>query len=293
MHKLSIVTIHYNCTEVLQGLLDSAVTLGPLPEVEWIIVDHSPSQLPLSKRLKVPENVGSVRVVEYPQKKGFGEGCNLGARESDGRVVFFLNPDCRFKGGSLLAFVDRLLGTKDAAVLSPLLLTPQGRPEFSFDRFPGLLSEARLKSERVLSTRSAVARKVIERRFTESRWVDWVTGGALFVRREVFDRIGGFDDGYFLYFEDSDLCKRIGEAGYNVGFDPSFIMIHDHGHGGSTKVPLRQVNRVQDLSTSLLSKTREPFRADSSGIVPAHFRPAPEQGQGMKPPASDCCCPQA
>jgi GT2 family glycosyltransferase len=237
MHKLSIVTIHYQCTDVLQGLLDSAQTLGPLPEVEWIIIDHSPAQPSLSERLKFPTNFGSVRVIEYPQKKGFGEGCNLGARNSDGQVVFFLNPDCRFQGGSLVGFADRVLSEKRIGALSPLLVTPQGRPEFSFARFPGLLSEARLRGERILSSRFEFYQKAVNRRFEKPRWVDWVTGGALFTPRDVFFGVGGFDDDFFLYFEDSDLCKRMKQAGYKVGFDPGFTLIHDHGHGGSTKVP--------------------------------------------------------
>jgi GT2 family glycosyltransferase len=237
MHMLSIVTIHYKCEDVLQGLLDSAPSLGSLPAVEWIIVDHSPSEPPLSQRLRFPQNFGSVRVIEYPQKKGFGEGCNLGAKNSDGEVLFFLNPDCRFRGGPLLEFADRLKREEKTAVLSPLLLTPGGRPEFSFYRFPGLFTEARLKYERRLGDALSPVRRAINRRFEQPRWVDWVTGGALFARRDAFFQVGGFDEEFFLYFEDSDLCKRFRLAGYRVGFDPAFTLIHDHGHGGSTKVP--------------------------------------------------------
>jgi len=237
MHRLSIVTIHYHCADVLQGLLDSAQTLGPLPEVEWIIIDHSPEVPPLSERLRFPGNLDSVRVIENSQQKGFGDGCNRGARNSDGEVLFFLNPDCRFQGGSILHCVDRLLKEEKTGALSPLLMTPKGRPEFSFNRFPGLLSEARLRSERILGDRFAFVQRAINRRFKEPRWVDWVTGGALFTRRETFFQVGGFDEEFFLYFEDSDLCKRMHDAGYRVGFDPGFTLIHDHGHGGSTKVP--------------------------------------------------------
>jgi GT2 family glycosyltransferase len=259
MHKLSIITIHYQCEEVLQGLLDSAPSLGPMPQVEWIIVDHSPSEPPLSQRLRIPQNFGSVRVIEYPQKKGFGEGCNLGARNSDGQVLFFLNPDCRFQGGPLLAFADRLLREEETAALSPLLITPQGRPEFSFYRFPSLLSEARLKSERVLSGKFSFVGDAINRRFQRARWVDWVTGGALFARREAFFQVGGFDDEFFLYFEDSDLCKRLHLAGYKVGFDPSFTLIHDHGHGGSTKVPRGKSNVYRSSQLRYYQKHRNPL----------------------------------
>jgi GT2 family glycosyltransferase len=259
MHKLSVVTIHFKCTEVLQRLLDSAETLGALPQVEWIIIDHSPAQPSLPERLKLPRNFEGVRILEYPQNKGFGDGCNLGARNSDGEVLLFLNPDCRFRGGSLPAFADRLLREETTAALSPLLVTTHGQPEFSFDRFPGLLNEARLKSERILSNKSAIVRKAIRRRFEKTKWVDWATGGALFVRRDAFSKVGGFDDGYFLYFEDSDFCKRLHKAGYKVGFDPSFTLIHDHGHGGSDKVPSGKSNVYRTSQLRYYRKHKNPL----------------------------------
>lgn len=237
MIKLSIVTIHYHCEDVLQGLLDSAPSLGPLPEVEWIIIDHSPARPALDRRLKFPTNVGSVRVIEYPQQKGFGEGCNLGAKNSSGSVLFFLNPDCRFQGGSILDFAERVKNGGDTAVLSPLLLTPQGKAEFSFAAFPGMFSEARMKIEKRLCKSSALVQRLVDRRFKDVHSVGWVTGGALFVRRDAFFQVGGFDDEFFLYYEDTDLCLRLSQAGYRACFDPSFTMIHDHGHGGSTEVP--------------------------------------------------------
>jgi GT2 family glycosyltransferase len=258
MHKLSIVTIHYRCEDVLQALLDSAPTLGPLPEVEWIIVDHSPTPPGLAQNLRFPVNIGSVRVIEYPQKKGFGEGCNIGARNSDGEVLFFLNPDCRFRGGRLLAVAERLIAEEDTAVLSPLLVTTQGQPEFSFYEFPGLFAEARLKCERVLIGNVAFIRRAVSRRFEQARWVDWVTGGALFVKRGLFLDIGGFDDGYFLYFEDADLCKRLKNAGYRIGFEPALALTHDHGHGGSTQVPSGKSNVYRSSQVRYYMKHRNP-----------------------------------
>ncbi len=206
MHKLSIITIHYRCADVLQGLLDSAATLGPMKEAEWIVIDHSPEEPPLRERLTLPENFDSVRIIEYPQKKGFGEGCNIGAKNSDGQVLFFLNPDCRFLGGALLAYSDSLLANKKFSAVGPRLVNPQGLPEFSFSGFTGILSEARWRAERFLTSRLEVARNAINRRFTRPRAVDWTTGGALFVTREAFTRVGGFDEDFFLYMEDVDWC---------------------------------------------------------------------------------------
>jgi len=235
MITLSIITINFHSEVVLQRLLDSAQSLDNLPPTEWIIINHTPNDPNLGKRLIFPTNISAAKVLPYPQNRGFGDGCNLGAREAQGRILFFLNPDCCFEGGALSGLIDKFEHDDQIGALSPRLRNPQGRLEFSFSRFPGIFNEARLKAEKYFSQSLPQVQPAINRRFDHFRWVDWVTGGALLMRREAFFQVGGFDDDFFLYFEDTDLCRRLHQGGFKIGFDPSFSLIHDHGQGGSAQ----------------------------------------------------------
>jgi len=232
MLTLSLITVNYHSEAVLQRLLSSFPSLLDPPPTEWIIVNHTPDDPDLEKRLIPPAKLSSFKVILYPENKGFGDGCNRGARNSTGQILFFLNPDCRFEGGSLTALLKRFEDDTQIAALGPLIRNSQNEVEFSFARFPGIFSEAFLKVEKRLGTMST---QWMRRRFSHSRYVDWATAGAVLMRREAFLKVGGFDDGFFLYFEDTDLCKRLHQAGFRIGFDPSFSLIHDHGQGGSAQ----------------------------------------------------------
>ena len=235
MLTLSIITVNYHSEAVLQRLLNSLQSLDHLPPTEWIIVNHTPDDPDLEKRLTRPQSISSLKVLFYPQNKGFGDGCNLGARNSSGQLLFFLNPDCRFEGGSLSPIIERFRADAGIAALGPRIRNSRGELEFSFDRFPGICREAYLKAQKFCSSRLPLLQGAIHQRFNAFRRVDWITGGALLARREAFLQVGGFDDGFFLYFEDTDLCKRLHQAGFRIGFDPSFSLIHDHGQGGSAQ----------------------------------------------------------
>lgn len=236
MLTLSIVTVNYHSEVLLQRLLNSAQTLQRPPPTEWIIVDHTPNDPDLAKRLIPPPGVSRFSILPYPQNQGFSDGCNLGARNSTGQILFFLNPDCRFEGGSLHPLLKRFEADAVLAALGPRMLNSRGELEFSFDRFPGIFGEALLKAKKYFSPRWPRVQRAVYRGFDRFHWVDWVTGGALLARREAFFQVGGFDDGFFLYFEDTDLCKRLHQAGFKVGFDPAFCLIHDHGQGGSSRM---------------------------------------------------------
>jgi GT2 family glycosyltransferase len=230
---ISIITVNFRSETLLQRLLDSSRSLGLLPPVEWILVNNSPAAIPLQNKLTLPANIPRFEFIENANNRGFGSGCNLGASRAQGSILFFLNPDCCFQGGSFTGMVDLFQRDLQLAALGPRLESTSGKLEFSYAGFPGLCSEARLKLEKRLFQKLPVWRARVNRRFSRFRYVDWVTGGAVFITREAFLKVGGFDEQFFLYFEDADLCRRLHRAGYKIGFDPSFQLIHDHGSSAS------------------------------------------------------------
>jgi GT2 family glycosyltransferase len=232
MTTISFVTVNYRCRDLLQRLLDSIGTLETLPAVEWIVVDNSPQPERLLETLRFPKQIERAVVIDNPRNTGFGAGCNLGAACSIGEILFFINPDCRFVGGSFMAIIERLLRDESIAAIGPRLVDSAGNAEFSGLAFPGILSEAWVKGQKSLVRRSLL-KSLLTARFNRPRRVDWVTGGAMFVRREAFGEVGGFDEDFFLYFEDSDLCRRLHHSGRAILYDPAFTLIHDHGGSAS------------------------------------------------------------
>jgi len=192
-------------------------------------VDNSPAEKRLTQFLNFPSIIASHQIIENPQNTGFGAGCNLGAARARGEILFFLNPDCVFQGGSFAAIISRLENDEKIGAIGPKLIDSNGRVEFSWSSFPSIWAEAKLKFEKILSGRVPPIQMKIEARFEKARDVDWLTGGAFFMRHSTFDEIGGFDERFFLYFEDADLCKRINQTGYLTCYDPSFTLIHDRG----------------------------------------------------------------
>jgi len=163
---------------------------------------------------------------------GFGAGCNRGARQAQGDMLLFLNPDCRVDADSiarLRAYADARTGVIGASIVGA-----DGKAEPASRR-----RDPRVR--RALMTATGLARR-------ESRWpacagtnlpsatdmpdveeVDAVSGALMLVPRAVFDRVGGFDEGYFLHFEDMDLCRRVRDAGLRVVCANRVRVIHAKG----------------------------------------------------------------
>jgi GT2 family glycosyltransferase len=228
MTNVSLITVNYRCRELLQRLFDSTASLNDWSAAEWIVVDNSPVPERLQETLRLPPPLERMVVIENPHNPGFGAGCNLGAARAVGEILFFINPDCQFTGGSFSSLVNRLRQEKHVAAIGPRLVDSAGNTEFSGLPFPGIITEAWVKGQKRLVSQPWIKSQVMAR-FNKYRKVDWVTGGALLTSREAFAQVGGFDEEYFLYFEDVDLCFRWHLQGREILYDPGFTVIHDHG----------------------------------------------------------------
>lgn len=232
---ISIITVNYRTEDRLKTLLASIETTEDCPECEWIVVNNSPEENLKNILDNFVENV-RITIIDNPKNIGFGAGCNQGAVRASGEILLFLNPDCEFTGGSFNTIVQRIKDDRKIGAVGPRLIDREGNTEFSWDWFPGILSEYRMRRMKMRAQVKDVKQHLDATLYSEPLRVDWVTGGALFMRSSVFNQIGGFDDRYFLYFEDVDLCKRLGRAGYSVWFDPSFELIHDRGGASSKEI---------------------------------------------------------
>lgn len=172
--------------------------------------------------LNVPEDMPAdaglpVEVIRNPLRKGFGANHNAALRRSRDEHVCILNPDVRFTQDPFPALLE---ATRPARVglAGPRVLAPSGSVENNARRFPTLTSLA-LKA---LGRAPRMDYPDSDREFS----ADWVGGMFMFARRESFDAMGGFDERYFLYYEDIDLCRRMRQRGYEIRLAPAACIVH-------------------------------------------------------------------
>jgi len=177
---------------------------------------------------------GRIRVESAGANGGFGSGNNHAIRQglSDGRkpaYVYLLNPDAVPEAGSIRALVDFMEARPKVGVVGSLILTPDGEPAYGAFRFPSLVREFED------AARTAVLSRMLERGrdpspiALETREVDWVSGSSVMFRQATLDEVGLFDETFFLYFEETDLCLRIKRAGWEIWSCPASRITHIGG----------------------------------------------------------------
>jgi len=195
---------------------------------EYIIVDnHSEddSTKMLSQAVKKYKNF---RFVESPQNNGFGAGNNLGAQQAKGEYILFLNNDTELKGNGILQMVSFLDDHKDVGIVGGELKNFDGTPQPSVGNFftlwPTLLLLLGMQRFGVTDKNSFMVQQV-----------DWVKGACLMIRKNLFERLQGFDENIFMYTEDMELCYRATKLGAKIYFYPTEGIFHkDQGSSNRT-----------------------------------------------------------
>jgi hypothetical protein len=265
---LSVVVVTHQSAATIESCLTSIRVHRPAVTHEVIVVDNASSD----GTVDVVESLfPDVRVVRRSRRRGFASNCNAGAEASLGRALVFLNPDTRVMPGALDRLVRFLDEHPSVAVVGPRLVYPDGRRQASARRFPTMSTTlVRRTPVRWLLTDSRLERQHLmaddPRGVTlEPHTVDWVLGAAIAVRAEVYRRLGGMDDGYRLYCEDIDLCRRAWDAGFSVALLPNAVVEHD----------LSELTRKRFLTRATVWHVRAMARfARLHGLRPPVTRPS-------------------
>jgi GT2 family glycosyltransferase len=231
--NLSIVIICWNDLKTIQGCLDSIYQNTHTTAFEVIVSDNGSTDRSVEF---IREHYPQVRVIENGTNLRFAKANNVGIRVSQGKYVLILNPDTIIHDGALdklVAFADE---HPEAGAFGCKVLNPDGSYQESARPFPTLRGE--WIAALFLRPLTYFSDWFISDTYTgwkgdTERAVDWLSGCSLFVRREVLQRISGFDDQFFYYYEDVDLCRRISQAGYTILFTPKMSITHLGGQ--STK----------------------------------------------------------
>jgi N-acetylglucosaminyl-diphospho-decaprenol L-rhamnosyltransferase len=284
---VSVIIVSWNVRDLLGNCLESLLAS---PGIEW--GDQEPGRIgtedtsllpgPLSGEVIVvdnasndgsPEMVGSrfpwVRLIACSENLGFAGGNNRAISLSRGRYVLFLNPDTVVLGDAVAALVACMAAHPEIGVLGPELRYGDGSPQSSRRRFPTFLMA--LFESTPLGWHWPANRWA--RRYHmddiplpaagsgEIQRVDWVIGAVLLTRREILDQIGGFDEGYFMYSEELDWCRRAVDAGWQVAYFPEAQVVHFEGKSSEQFVAARHI-RFQTSKVRYFRKFRGALAAD-------------------------------
>jgi GT2 family glycosyltransferase len=221
---LSIVIVAYQSGEFLRHCLAAVADCAG----ELVVVDNGS---PEGETETLCAAFANVRLIERERNDGFGSAANAGVAATAGRWILLLNPDAWPAGDAVERLVRFAEEEPGLGVAGPLLFDQDGRPQRSTIRPP--LSPAALALwaafPRAVSRAYGVWRGAAP---NNPREAEFLQASALLLRREAFEQVGGFDESFFMYGEDADLCARLREAGWGVAVCPEARFVHVGG--GST-----------------------------------------------------------
>ena len=220
--RLSVLVVSYNVAPLLRRCLAS---LREADEV--VVVDNASSDGSVAM---VREEFPRVRLISLAENRGFSAGVNEAARVASGDLLLLLNPDAEVSPGVLVRMAAAIDARPRAAAVGFRQVDAEGTFQLSFGPPPSLVLElVRMIVQRRLDAGDRRLAAFINWRFSRPRRVPWVTGSSLLVRRSAFAAVGGFDEGFFLYFEDADFCLRLGREVGPVYYVPTVTVVHHRG----------------------------------------------------------------
>ncbi len=258
--KISIIIVNYKVKKEILRCIRSIIESKSKINFEIIVIDNDEKNT-IEEDLK--KQFSRVKYVKSPKNIGFGAGCNLGAKHAKGEYLFFLNPDTEVFKGTIDTLLRFISGKKDVGAVSPLILDKNGK-------ISSVQGSEHLTVLRAIFSLSFIHKifpnNPISRKFFLNDWdkktvkeVDVVPGTAFMIGKNLFDKIGGFDEKFFLFFEEADLCNRINKIGFTNYILPDVRVIHIGGIS----------TEKRDDIEKIFSKSRFYYFKKWHGIMPA------------------------
>ena len=225
--SIAVVVVNFESGPALMECVRSLRSEGA---TELVVVDNGSTD---GSTAGVQDAFPGVEVVVPGTNLGYGGAANRGVAATTSELVLVCNPDLSVRPGALATLAAVLHHQPTVAVAGPLIRTPAGDRYPSARQFPSLVDAA---------GHALFGLFVPENQFTRNyqrtdvavadgttQQVDWLSGACFLVRRSAFEAVGGFDEAYFMYAEDVDLCWRLGRAGYRAVYVPAAEVVHTQG----------------------------------------------------------------
>jgi len=230
--ELSVVIVSYRCARHLSACLRSLDHQSGDVDLEVIVVDNASGD----DTVAAARAHGVHQIIERPANDGFAVAANAGMDRARGAAVLALNPDTVVPTGALRACLDHLWANDDIGVLTPRIIDEAGRLDARCHRsFPTAWSALCFVTglDRVLPGRASGSYLMRHLPDDQAADVDAVSGAFMLMRRDALHEVGGFDQQFFMYAEDIDLCMRFAHAGWRVVYWPGATVVHAGGGSGT------------------------------------------------------------
>jgi len=258
MTDVSAVVVSYNVRDLLVQCIASLRADG----IEHIVVVDNASTDGSAEAARAAD----VEVVALEENVGFGAGANRGVARTTTPYVVICNPDLEVEPGADKTLAEVLDHDAEVGIVAPRIETPDGRLYPSARTFPDMTDAAGHAFLQFVWRGNPFSRryKMLDWDHAGACDVDWVAGTYLLVRRTAWDQVGGFDEGFFMYLEDVDLCWRLQRAGWRTRYEPAARVVHAIGRS-TDQTPYRM---IAEHHRSLLRYAGKTMRGPRRALLP-------------------------
>ena len=237
MTDLSIIIVCYKGWGRLNKCLESLSSFsGKIIKIEVIVVDNNSSDETIHE---IEERFSKFRFILNEINGGFANGCNLGAKNASGEFLLFLNPDTVASESEIEKLLNIARQNPEFGIVSCRQENEKGKYSISYGQFPSLFNLTGFQRA-ILGNRSLAGGSRIPdngRQTPHISYPDWVSGSVILILCETFKKQDGFDEDFWMYFEDIDLCRRVRNINCEIAFCGSITI--EHNHGGSSRINLK------------------------------------------------------
>ncbi len=255
---VDVVVVSYNSRATLRSCIEPLIGLD---DINVIVVDNDSPDASL-------EAIADLTAVGIPAGRngGFSFGCNIGLRAGRAPYVLFLNPDAQITAGSIRHLAEVLAQDTGSGIVGPRIEESDGTLFPSMRRYQraGSIWATALFLHRFFKS-AAWANEIVKSpaAYHAVAYPEWVSGACFLARRDILETVGGFDEGFFLYNEDMDICARVGAAGYRVRYEPRATARHEGGHSAP-----------RTGLYAILAASRLRYARQNAGVVSASLQAA-------------------
>lgn len=229
--ELSIIIVSWNVKKLLAKCLESIFKNQGNLDLEIIVVDNASKDKTVEM---IKQEFSRIKLIANNKNLGFAKANNQGIKQSQGEFILILNPDTEIIGNGLEKMLEFMKQNQKAGIAGCQHLNPDKTIQPSVRRFPTLVPILLIltKIAKILPNLPSL-KKYLAKDFNykQQRQVDQTAGSFLMIRRQVIEKIGLFDEKFFTWFEEVDLCKRAKNAGWEIWYTPVAEIIH---HGGAS-----------------------------------------------------------